>query len=79
MNQLYASGKSIFKSQLKKDLNLQIKEIKLLKELSDEEKNPKIFGPEMIRITRDFEEWIAKNHPGLLDSFREEHNENISD
>lgn len=46
--------------------------------LSDDEKNPKIFGPEMIRITRDFEEWIAKNHPGLLDSFREELNENIS-
>ena len=42
MNQLYASGKSIFKSQLKKDLNLQIKEIKLLKELSDEEKNYRI-------------------------------------
>lgn len=42
MNQLYASGKSIFKSQLKTDLNLQIKEIKLLKKLSDEEKNYRI-------------------------------------
>lgn len=42
MNQLYASGKSIFKSQLKTDLNFQIKEIKLLKELSDEEKNYRI-------------------------------------
>lgn len=43
--------------------------------LSEEEKNPEVYRPEMIRITRDFEAWIAKNHPDLLDSFRKELNE----
>ena len=46
--------------------------------LLEEEKNPKIYGPEMIRITRDFEGWIEKNHPALLDSFRKELDEIIS-
>lgn len=40
--------------------------------LSAEEKDPKVYGPEMIRITRDFQRWIAKNHPCLLHSFEEE-------
>lgn len=46
--------------------------------LSEEEKDPKIYGPEMMRITRDFESWIAENHPDLLDSFKKELNEIIS-
>jgi len=39
---------------------------------SENETDPKIYAPEMIRITRDFERWIAENHPDLLDSFRKE-------
>ena len=35
---------------------------------SEVEKNPTTYAPEMIRITRDFERWIAENHPDLLDS-----------
>lgn len=46
--------------------------------LSENEKNPLIYGPEMIRITRDFEGWIAENHPDLLESFKKELNEIIS-
>ena len=43
--------------------------------LSAKEKELEIYGPEMIRITRAFESWIAENHPVLLDSFVEELNE----
>jgi len=43
--------------------------------LSPEEKEWEIYGPEMIRITRTFESWIAENHPVLLNSFVEELNE----
>ncbi|MCB1106694.1 MAG: hypothetical protein KDK76_01190 [Chlamydiia bacterium] len=39
---------------------------------SSEEKDPKIYAPEMIRITREFEGWIRKNHPLLLDAFTKE-------
>lgn len=45
---------------------------------SEEEKDPQIYRPEMIRITRDFEGWIAENHPDLLNSFRKELDEIIS-
>ncbi len=40
--------------------------------LLETEKDPKTYVPEMIRITRDLEGWIAENHPDLLDSFRKE-------
>ncbi len=43
--------------------------------LSEEEKRPEVYRLEMVRITRDFEAWIAENHPDLLDSFRKEINE----
>ncbi len=39
---------------------------------SEVEKEPTTYAPEMIRITRDFEEWISENHPDLLNSFRKE-------
>jgi hypothetical protein len=42
---------------------------------SAQEKQLEVYGPEMIRITRAFESWIAENHPILLDSFVEELNE----
>lgn len=44
----------------------------------EQEKSPNVYGPEMIRITREFEGWIAENHPDLLDSFKKELNELIS-
>ena len=47
--------------------------------LNEDEKDPKIYGPEMIRITRHFENWIEKNHPSLLDSFQKELNAIVSD
>ena len=40
--------------------------------IAPEEKNPDVYAPEMIRITREFESWIAENHPLLLDLFIEE-------
>jgi|JI10StandDraft_1071094.scaffolds.fasta_scaffold20551_4 hypothetical protein len=46
--------------------------------LSEEEKDPHVYGPEMIRITRPFETWIAENHPDLLDSFKKELHEIVS-
>ncbi len=45
--------------------------------LSSQEKKLEIYGPEMTRITRAFESWIAENHPVLLDSFIEELSEII--
>lgn len=39
---------------------------------SEKEKNPEVYGLELIRITRAFETWIAENHPDLLDSFKKE-------
>ncbi len=43
----------------------------------EQEKKREVYGPEMIRITRAFESWIAENHPVLLDPFVEELNEII--
>ncbi|WP_420422649.1 hypothetical protein [Simkania sp.] len=40
--------------------------------LDDKEKKPEVYQDEMIRITRDLQEWIAQNHPGLLPFFDEE-------
>lgn len=40
--------------------------------LDEKEKNPEIYQDEMVRITRDFQHWIAQNHPELLPSFEEE-------
>lgn len=45
---------------------------------SEQEKNPQVYGPELIRITRDFEGWIAENHPDLLTSFKKDLDEIIS-
>lgn len=39
---------------------------------AEKEKDPEVYGPELIRITRAFETWIAENHPDLLDSFKKE-------
>ena len=36
------------------------------------EKKPHVYRAEMIRITRDFQQWIEKNHPNLLDYFNKE-------
>ncbi|WP_158307214.1 hypothetical protein [Simkania negevensis] len=40
--------------------------------LDEEEKKPEIYQNEMIRITRDFQKWIALNHTELLPIFDEE-------
>lgn len=40
--------------------------------LDEKEKSPEIYQNEMIRITRDFQQWIAENHPALLPFFEEE-------
>ncbi|MCB1115493.1 MAG: hypothetical protein KDK71_03390 [Chlamydiia bacterium] len=39
---------------------------------AEEEKDPKVYGPEMIRITRAFELWIQTHHPSLHATFQEE-------
>ena len=36
------------------------------------EKEPEVYRPEMLRITREFQSWIEKNHPDLLDCFKQE-------
>lgn len=43
--------------------------------VAKQEKEANVYGPEMIRITRAMEEWLAKNHPILLHAFHEELNE----
>ena len=45
--------------------------------LSEKEKHREIYRSEMIRITRQFEEWIALNYPDLLGSFQRSLNEII--
>lgn len=45
---------------------------------SEREKDSDVYGPEMIRITRNFEGWIAENHPNLLASFKKDLDEIIS-
>ncbi|MBF5060283.1 hypothetical protein [Candidatus Neptunochlamydia vexilliferae] len=40
--------------------------------VAPEEKNPEVYAPEMIRITRALEAWIQNNHPALFIPFKEE-------
>jgi len=40
--------------------------------LDEKEKGEEVYCDEMVRITRRFEEWIATNHPLLLDTFQKE-------
>jgi hypothetical protein len=40
--------------------------------LDKEEKDPEVYLPEMIRITRAFEKWIQKSHPELLPFLEQE-------
>lgn len=40
--------------------------------IDSREKEPEVYRPEMIRITHEFQSWIEKNHPDLLEYFKQE-------